>query len=400
MTTQEAGAPVDRLLDELRRRVEERRSAGEYPTELEAELDAHFERIAIQRTPEFDFAVLHELLDGLRKRSAFSVAQIDYSSKFPGGSRFHRLMGRIVGRQVAAVVEQVQQHSDAVLEVVTNLTQALEHPRIHQHPDLAGELILLLDRVAAYERAAASAGGGTVLGDARNAFEDSRAFVPWFSNENFEAAFRGERSEIEERYTSLAREFVDCEGPVYDVGCGRGEFLELLLALGVDATGIEIDTALVASAGERGLPVEFGDLIPWLERRDFAGVAGLSLIQVVEHLPPRDVSRFVALAAAKTKPGGKVVVETVNPQSLYVYAHSFYLDPTHVAPVHPAYLMFLFEEAGFSDVGIMWRSPCPADDVLEELDGDSPQEQRLNENIRRLNRLLFAEQDYAVIATR
>ena len=73
------------------------------------------------------------------------------------------------------------------------------------------------------------------------------------------------------------------------------------------------------------------------------------MIQVIEHLTAQDAMDLVALAARKVRPGGKVIIETVNPQSLYVFARSFYLDPTHVRPVHPAYLEFLFREAGFAE---------------------------------------------------
>jgi O-antigen chain-terminating methyltransferase len=92
-----------------------------------------------------------------------------------------------------------------------------------------------------------------------------------------------------------------------------------------------------------------------------------------------------------------MVVETVNPMSLYVYAHSFYTDPTHDHLVHPVYLQFLFQEAGFSDVDLVWRSPAPKDDVLEMDDEDGGAKKA---NLDRLNRLLFAATDYAIIATR
>ena len=96
--------------------------------------------------------------------------------------------------------------------------------------------------------------------------------------------------------------------------------------------------------------------------------------------------------------GGKIIVETVNPQSLYVYAHAFYIDPTHTRPVHPAYLAFLFEQAGFSEVKWDWRNPPPQDDRLEPEDGDP--NSAANRNVERLNRLLFDAGDYALIVTK
>jgi len=187
---------------------------------------------------------------------------------------------------------------------------------------------------------------------------------------------------------------------VLDVGCGRGEFLELLTASGVDARGVDLDGELVKAAAERGLPVEEDDALRYLRSLDDKALGALSLIQVIEHFSSQELIDFVALAADKVRPGGRVFVETVNPQSLYVFAHAFYLDPTHIKPVHPAYLAFVFKEAGFATVEIEWRSPPPAEDVLEPAPEDSPGAAVHNENVKRLNTLLFAPQDYLIAATR
>ena len=106
------------------------------------------------------------------------------------------------------------------------------------------------------------------------------------------------------------------------------------------------------------------------------------------------------LARDKLRSKGRIVVETVNPQSLYVFAHSLHLDPTHKAVVHPAYLSFLFREAGFAEVEMEWRSPPPEDEVLEDVPGGGELEKHLNANLARLNQLLFAPQDYALVVTR
>ena len=90
----------------------------------------------------------------------------------------------------------------------------------------------------------------------------------------------------------------------------------------------------------------------------------------------------------------------MNPQSLYVFAHALFLDPTHMRPVHPAYLAFLFREAGFARVDIEWRSPPPAEDVLEPAPDSTPAADLYNANVRRLNELLFAPQDYLIAAVR
>jgi O-antigen chain-terminating methyltransferase len=93
-------------------------------------------------------------------------------------------------------------------------------------------------------------------------------------------------------------------------------------------------------------------------------------------------------------------METVNPTSLYTYAHAFWVDPDHVRPVHPTYLGFLFAEAGFATVERVDRSPVPEDESLELLPGDDEATKRLNANFERINALLYGPQDYAIVATR
>jgi O-antigen chain-terminating methyltransferase len=109
---------------------------------------------------------------------------------------------------------------------------------------------------------------------------------------------------------------------------------------------------------------------------------------------------FAALAAEMVRPGGKVIVETVNPESLFTYARAFWLDPDHVRPVHRGLLEFLFTEAGFAKLEVEWRSPVPADEQLIAVPGEGEQTEAVNENFARINRLLFGPQDYALIATR
>ena len=124
------------------------------------------------------------------------------------------------------------------------------------------------------------------------------------------------------------------------------------------------------------------------------------MIQAIEHLSPQHVIDFVELAAEKLRPGGKVVLETINPASLYTYARALWLDPDHVRPVHPSFLEFLFREAEFTKIAIEYRSPVGDAERLMPLPGDDPQTQLINENFERIGALLFGDQDYAVIATR
>ena len=94
------------------------------------------------------------------------------------------------------------------------------------------------------------------------------------------------------------------------------------------------------------------------------------------------------------------MLETPNPQSLYVYARAFYLDPTHSQPVHPIYLEFILRKAGFDHIEYEWTAPPSPDEQLAEVPGDDAATEAINENVRRINALVFAPQNYRVVATR
>ena len=174
----------------------------------------------------------------------------------------------------------------------------------------------------------------------------------------------------------------------------------MLRDLGVGARGIEYDPQLVEFGRLHGLDVEVGRAVEYLTELPDASLGGLVMIQVIEHLSPQHVIDVVRLAGDKVRPGGRVIIETVNPTSLYTYAHAFWVDPDHVRPVHPSYLGFLFTEAGFATVERVDRSPVPADESLELMPGDDELSKRLNANFERINGLLFGPQDYAIVATR
>jgi O-antigen chain-terminating methyltransferase len=187
---------------------------------------------------------------------------------------------------------------------------------------------------------------------------------------------------------------------VLDVGFGRGEFLDLLREHGVAASGIEVDADLVYAAAQRGLDVRTGDAASYLSALPDAALGGLCALQVVEHLSPQAYIDFARAAARVVRPGGLVVIDSPNPSSFYVYAHAFYLDPTHTRPVHPLFLMFLFDRAGFEKVELEWRSPPPDAALLEPVPGDDDLARAVNENIARLNAVLYGPQDFAIIARR
>ena len=205
---------------------------------------------------------------------------------------------------------------------------------------------------------------------------------------NFEEHFRGSEDEIRRRQKTDAALFRGAPGPVADLGCGRGEFLEALAAEGVKGVGCDANPVMAARAKEKKLSVDAADLFAWLAARPDGSLGGITAFQVVEHLPPASLFDLVELSARKLAAGGRVLFETVNPESVYAMRW-FWMDLTHVRPVPAPSLAQLLTASGFRDVSVDFRSPVPES---EGLTAEAAKDPRLAP----IARLLFAPQDYAV----
>lgn len=204
---------------------------------------------------------------------------------------------------------------------------------------------------------------------------------------DFERAFRGSEAEIRRRQEGDVALFT-AAGPVADLGCGRGEFLEALAAAGRTGIGCDTNPVMVARSREKGLEVVATDLFSFLESRPDGSLAGVTAYQVVEHLPATALASLVTLATRKLAPGGRVLFETINPESVYAMKW-FWMDLTHVRPVPAPSLAQLLSAAGFRDVETLWRSPVPDAEGLPPALREAP-------GFREMGRLLYAPQDYAV----
>ncbi len=136
---------------------------------------------------------------------------------------------------------------------------------------------------------------------------------------------------------------------VLDVGCGRGEFLELLQERGISGVGIDIDAEMVRVCQEKGLQVVQADLFEYLAAQEQA-FDGIFCSNVIEHMNTDQVLRFFQLAYQAVRPGGRMLVATPNPESLIVHLYEFWRDPTHVRLYNLPLLRFLMEYVGFQNV--------------------------------------------------
>ena len=219
----------------------------------------------------------------------------------------------------------------------------------------------------------------------------------------FEDLHRGTREEIKRRqsvYLSHFQRSVGAQAPLLDLGCGRGEFLELCRESGLPARGVEVNPAMVSFCRERGLDVAEADGLSYLRALPKAGLGGILLSQVIEHLSLDQLTELVALCAEKLAPGGALIAETVNPQSLSTFAGAFYVDLTHNKPVHPEAARFLWRWAGLGEVQILYLSPPAPEQKLEPLPGGTGAPDvagAFNRNVDRLNQLIYGPLDYAVV---
>ena len=230
----------------------------------------------------------------------------------------------------------------------------------------------------------------------------------------FEEAFRGSQHEIRQRLAEYVPLF-EGASDVLDIGCGRGEFLDLLREQGIRARGVDLNDEMAALCRERGLEAAAGDALAYLESQPDASLGGLFGAQIVEHLEPAYLMRLLETAYHKLRPGSKIVLETINPACWYAFFSSYIRDITHSQPLHPDTLRYLLVASGFQRTELRYSAPFPEESKLQQVPerprsaapGEAKAEDPLaamatvfNQNVGKLNDLLFTYLDYAVIGER
>lgn len=255
---------------------------------------------------------------------------------------------------------------------------------------------------------AAAAGGGAPVVTAFAPASDARK-TNAYKYLGFEDRFRGSEQEIRARLSDYVPYFAGASD-VLDVGCGRGEFLDLLRSAGVTSRGLDLNPEMVEVCLARGLDATSADALSLLSALPDASLGGLIAVQVIEHLDPAYLSEFLQVAYYKLRPGSRMVLETINPACWVAFFESYIRDLTHVRPIHPETLQYMLHASGFSPVEIVYRAPIAADARLQrvtprpELFGETTTDpltelvSAFNGNMDRLNGRLFTFQDYAAVA--
>ena len=222
----------------------------------------------------------------------------------------------------------------------------------------------------------------------------------------FEDRFRGTSGDIRERLGPYVPLFATVSN-VVDIGCGRGELLELFRDHGVAARGIDTNQAMVDECQSRGLDVERADAVTFLEGQADGSLGGLIAIQVVEHFEPAYLLRVLDLAYQKLGPGAPLVLETINAACWMAFFECYIRDLTHARALHPDTLRYLVQASGFASVNIEYRAPVTAADRLDRVStpaGADPDMAAIvtavNAHADKLNARLFSSMDYAIVARR
>ena len=180
----------------------------------------------------------------------------------------------------------------------------------------------------------------------------------------FESELRGSRALIKARLRAYlpfleALLKLDEDAVAIDLGCGRGEWLELLGEQGIRASGCDLDEGMLEACKAQGLKVQLADALLVLAALPNEACALVSGFHIAEHLPFADLQKLISEALRVLKPGGLLILETPNPENLSVGASSFYIDPTHERPLPPDLMTFLSRYSGYVRTKIVYLQEDP-----------------------------------------
>ncbi len=184
-----------------------------------------------------------------------------------------------------------------------------------------------------------------------------RPALPGFDYARFAERFRG-TEEYVKAGQKIYLPYFQNRRSVLDIGCGRGEFLELMRDAGVSARGIDLSQESVAACRHKGLEADTADLFEYLGEQPEAAFDGIFCAQVVEHIPPERLPEMIRLCARSLSRNGVVAIETPNPECLAIFATHFYVDPTHTRPIPPSLLVFYLEEFGVGNIEVKRLAPA------------------------------------------
>ena len=351
----------------------------------------------------------------LESQQRFNSAVVDHLNR---NAAAHAARAEALAATVGALEQELRdrvrfesllvQYLQTITEYVDTKDRSLGGSELRQRLALTEQRLLALKRDVEraggpHPGAVPSAQTSAPAADAAAAFTGSLDSLTYVA---FEDQFRGDKAEIRRRVEDYVPIFAGASN-VIDVGCGRGELLDALREQRITARGVDVSPAMVEICRARGFDVELGDALEYVRRQPDASVGGLIAIQVVEHFDPAYLTRFLEAAFHAVQPGGKLVLETINPACWMAFFETYLRDLTHRQPLHPETLRHLVQASGFSSVDVQYRAPVSAADRLERAAAGTALPSDLaavvaavNDHADKLNARLFSSMDYVVVATR
>ncbi len=210
----------------------------------------------------------------------------------------------------------------------------------------------------------------------------------------FENKFRGNEAEIQKKQQPYIKIFeksgLGKKYPIVDLGCGRGEFLDLLTKSKMQAIGVDLNEAMVDRAKEKGFQAVNDEGINYLMQQKSNSLAGITGFHLAEHIPFEKLLTLMAEAERCLVKGGILILETPNPESLFVGAFTFHYDPSHLKPLPPAIVQFSAMFKGFEKAEILRLQP--------ELTKKEIEAATKNPTIQGALQRLYGPRDYALVA--
>jgi len=340
----------------------------------------------------------------LETQKGFNASLVDHLNR---NAQIHQDLPRTLG----SLVEELHHSFQALVRFESLLVQYLQTITVYVDTkdrtmgtaDVRERLAVAEQRLVALKRDVARLPSLTANA-APAADAGSTATVEAATYVGFEDRFRGTQREIRRRVEDYLPVLATASD-VVDVGCGRGELLDLLKQRGVTARGVDVNPAMVELCRSRGLAVEAGDALGYLSRQSDGSIGALVAIQVVEHFEPAYLARFLDAAHQKMRPGAPLILETINPACWMAFFETYIRDLTHQRPLHPDTLRYLVQASGFQNVDVQFRQPVGSADKLDRV-GPPPLPEvaslaeAINAHADKLNARLFSWMDYVVIARR
>ena len=325
---------MDRAGEHLRNLQAQADATGNHLGQLEAHWDAQFKQG--NRDAQIDQALAHlKDLQGQADRLGVHINNLQ------------------------SFVDQQTAKARAAQQSLEQLSERQTNDAVFVKGELSEQQSLLQQVLGTDRRDKVPAGKRATVGDGSDK-KHTRALDSFYLS--FENRFRGSRAEIKKRVTFylpfLASAHAGEKGrPILDLGCGRGEWLELLKENKLDALGVDLNSAMIAQCKEHGLDVIHRDAIDYMRSLRASSYGGVTGFHIIEHLPFETLMDFFREARRILKPGGIAIFESPNCKNLVVGAANFNIDPTHRNPVFPETAEFMLQSHGFERVRIEYLTP-------------------------------------------